>query len=114
VSKPNNKPWDLAFWLGSTIAAFSQGMVLGGLIQGIAFANREFTGGPLDWLSPFAIMCGVGLVVGYALLGACWLMGKTEGPVAAWARRIAPALLGGLLLFIAIVSIWTPLSVPRI
>jgi len=114
VSKPNNKPWDLAFWLGSTIAAFSQGVVLGGLIQGITFENGAFAGGPIDWLSPFALMCGAGLVVGYALLGACWLMAKTEGPVAAWARQIAPALLGGLLLFITIVSIWTPLSVPRI
>ncbi|MGD9868598.1 MAG: cytochrome d ubiquinol oxidase subunit II, partial [Hyphomicrobiales bacterium] len=74
VSKPNHKAWDLAFWLGSTIAAFSQGLVLGGLIQGIVISDGQFGGGAFDWLTPFSIMCGVGVVAGYALLGAGWLM----------------------------------------
>jgi len=79
VAKPHHRKWDIAFWLGSTLAAFAQGLVLGGLIQGITVSNREFAGGPFDWLTPFSVMCGVGVVVGYALLGATWLVFKTEG-----------------------------------
>lgn len=114
VAKPHHTKWDLAFWLGSTIAAFAQGLVLGGMLQGIKVENGQFAGGPLDWLTPFTLMCGVGLVCGYALLGATWLVFKTEGPVAERARRQARALLIGLMAFAAVVSLWTPYAHPRI
>ncbi|MEC9368730.1 MAG: cytochrome d ubiquinol oxidase subunit II [Pseudomonadota bacterium] len=114
VSKPNHKAWDFAFWIGSTLAAFSQGLVLGALIQGIEVSGGQFGGGPLDWLTPFSIMCGVGVVAGYALLGAGWLMFKTEGPLAERSRRQAPVLLAVLLAFIAVVSLWTPIESARI
>ena len=90
VSKPNHKPWDIAFAAGSTIAAFSQGLVLGGIIQGIVIEERAFGGQPFDWFTAFSVMCGAGVVVGYALLGAGWLMAKTEGPPAERARAHAP------------------------
>jgi cytochrome d ubiquinol oxidase subunit II len=114
VAKPHHRRWDLAFWLGSTMAAFSQGLILGGLIQGVTVVNGQFAGGPFDWLTPFTVMCGAGVVVGYALLGATWLVFKTEGPVAERARRQARTLLIGLLAFAALVSLWTPYAHPRI
>lgn len=114
VSKPNHAMWDLAFTGGSGLAAFSQGLILGGLIQGISFADGEFIGQPFDWLTPFSVMCGLGLMVGYALLGAGFLIIKTEGPVQERSRQQAIYLLAGLLAFIAIVSIWTPLQEARI
>jgi cytochrome bd ubiquinol oxidase subunit II len=114
VAKPHHAKWDLAFWAGSTIAGFAQGLVLGGLIQGIKVENGQFAGGPFDWLTPFTIMCGLGLVCGYALLGATWLVFKTEGPVAERARAQAKTLLIGLMLFAALVSLWTPYAHPRI
>jgi len=114
VSKPNHAMWDLAFTGGSALAAFSQGLILGGLIQGISFDDGGFMGHPFDWLTPFSIMCGVGLMVGYSLLGAGFLIIKTTGAVQKRAREHAILLLGGLLAFITIVSIWTPLQEPRI
>lgn len=114
VAKPKHRVWDLAFWAGSTIAAFAQGLILGGLIQGIKVVDRQFAGGPFDWLTPFTLMCGAGVVVGYALLGATWLVYKTEGKVAARAREQAKYLLLGLLAFAVLVSLWTPYAHPRI
>jgi cytochrome d ubiquinol oxidase subunit II len=114
VAKPKHRIWDLAFWLGSTCAAFSQGIILGGLLQGIKVVDKQFAGGPFDWLTPFTLMCGVGVVIGYATLGATWLVYKTEGPVAERARRQAKTLLIGLLAFAVLVSLWTPYAHPRI
>ncbi len=71
--------WDLAFTGGSTLAAFTQGIILGAMIQGIKIENGQFAGGTFDWATPFALLCGVGTVAGYALLGATWLAMKTEG-----------------------------------
>src|SRR5262249_19360630 len=79
TSKPH---WTFAFAAGSALAGFCQGIILGGLIQGIAVEDNAFAGGPFDWATPFAMLCGVGLVVGYALLGAPGLIMKTEGAVA--------------------------------
>jgi len=73
--------WDTAFALGSTLAAAAQGMALGGLLQGVNVSGRAFVGGPLDWLSPFSLLTALSLVLGYALLGACWLNWKTTGPL---------------------------------
>ncbi len=114
VAKPNHRWWDLAFWLGSVIAAFAQGIALGGLIEGITVADGQFAGGPFDWATPFSLLCGVGLVAGYALLGATWLIAKTDGAVQTRARAQAVPLLIAVLVFIAAVSLWTPLLSSRI
>jgi cytochrome d ubiquinol oxidase subunit II len=114
VAKPHHRKWDIAFAAGSTVAAFCQGLMLGGLIRGIRVEGDHFAGGTFDWLSPFGLMCGAGLVVGYSLLGACWLVMKTAGGVEQKARRYARPLLLVLLAFIALVSIWTPLEFERI
>jgi cytochrome d ubiquinol oxidase subunit II len=114
VAKPHHRKWDIAFAAGSIVAAFTQGLMLGGILDGIRVENREFAGGPFDWLTPFSVMCGVGLVVGYALLGACWLVMKTDGDVERQSRRSARPLLAGLIAFIVLVSVWTPLEFPQI
>jgi cytochrome bd ubiquinol oxidase subunit II len=114
VAKPNHRLWDFAFFAGSTICAFFQGIILGSLLQGITVVDGQFGGGPFDWATPFALLCGVGIVVGYGLLGATWLIAKTDGPVQARARRQGRGLLLAVLALIAVVSIWTPLGFERI
>ncbi len=114
VSKPHHKWWDIAFCGGSTAAAFFQGLVLGGLIQGIEVKNNLFAGGAFDWLTPFSLLCGFGLMAGYALLGSAWLMIKTEETVQERARLHAGTALLIVLVFIAAVSLWTPLAFERI
>ena len=111
TSKPH---WTFAFAAGSALAAFCQGLILGGLIQGIKVENAAFAGGAFDWATPFAALCGLGLVAGYGLLGATWLVMKTDGIVAGRARTQAKRLLLVVLAFMAIVSIWTPLAFERI
>src|ERR1700747_1607127 len=111
TSKPH---WTFAFAAGSTLAAFCQGVILGGLIEGFKVQNGAFAGGAFDWATPFAVVCGLGLVTGYALLGATWLIMKTQGKIADRARPTAKALLITVLIFMAIVSIWTPLDFERI
>jgi cytochrome d ubiquinol oxidase subunit II len=110
-----SKTWlNIAFTLGSGIAAFAQGVILGGLIQGIPVANGAYAGSGFDWATPFCLLCGLAMIAGYGLLGACWLTLKTEGPVAARARGQAKLLLLLVLLFMAAVSLWTPIAEPRI
>jgi cytochrome d ubiquinol oxidase subunit II len=111
TSKPH---WTFAFAAGSAIAAFCQGVILGGLIQGIKVENGAFSGGAFEWATPFGVLCGLGLVAGYGLLGATWLLMKTEGRVAERARIEAKLLLLAVLAFMAIVSLWTPLAFERI
>jgi cytochrome d ubiquinol oxidase subunit II len=106
--------WNFAFIAGSTLAAFSQGVILGSLIQGVTVQNGAFAGGHFDWATPFAFLCGFALIAGYALLGATWLIMKTEGPVAERARGQAKICLLLVLAFMAVVSLWTPWSIPRI
>jgi cytochrome d ubiquinol oxidase subunit II len=106
--------WNIAFAGGSAVAAVAQGIVLGGMIQGIRVENGAFAGGAFDWATPFALLCGFGVACGYALLGATWLIMKTEGSVAQRARKHAKLLLLGVLAFMAAVSLWTPLAFPRI
>jgi cytochrome d ubiquinol oxidase subunit II len=105
--------WDWAFAGGSLLAAFSQGIMLGALVQGIAVEGRAYAGGWFDWLTPFSIMTGLSLVVGYALLGATWLIWKTEDYVQRRAYGFARVLTLALLACIAIVSIWTPWLNPQ-
>jgi cytochrome d ubiquinol oxidase subunit II len=114
VAKPHHRKWDIAFAAGSTAAAFCQGLMLGGLIDGLRVENRQFAGGAFDWLSSFSLICGMGLVVGYALIGACWLFMKTTDDLERKARAMAQPLLIGLVMFVVLVSIWTPLEFQRI
>lgn len=114
VSKPRHRVWDLAFSAGSIVAAFSQGVILGGLLQGIKVENGAFAGGSFDWLAPFPLLCGIGVVAGYGLIGCGWLIMRTEGDTAELARRWGKSLLlvvGGCA---ALVSLWTPFAFERI
>jgi cytochrome bd ubiquinol oxidase subunit II len=106
--------WDYGFAFGSAIAAFSQGVILGAFIQGFHVDGREFTGNSLDCFTPFSIVTGLALVAGYALLGAGWLVIKTEGPLQQWARDLGRPCLMLTVLAIAAVSIWTPWADPQI
>jgi len=114
VAQTSKIYWNIAFAGGSTVAAFCQGMVLAGLLQGIVVSNETYAGGAFDFVTPFAILCGCAVVVGYALLGATWLVMKTTGEVAERARRQAKTLLVAVLVFMAAVSLWTPLAFERI
>jgi cytochrome d ubiquinol oxidase subunit II len=106
--------WDYAFHFGSLAAAFMQGMIIGAVVQGMAVEGRRFAGGTFDWLTAYSVMTGVALVFGYALLGATWLVMKTDDITQAWARRCAAYALGYVGLFLAIVSISMPLMNPAI
>jgi cytochrome d ubiquinol oxidase subunit II len=106
--------WNVMFALGSTLAAFCQGIILGSYVEGIPIANGQFAGGAFDWARPFGVVCGLGMVAGYALLGATWLVMKTEGPLAERSRVQARVLLIVVLGFMAAVSLWTPLEIRRI
>jgi cytochrome d ubiquinol oxidase subunit II len=106
--------WDVIFAAGSTLAGFCQGLILGGLVQGVKIEERAFAGGPFDWATPFGLMCGLGVVAGYALLGATWLMLKTDGDMAERAAEKARVLLVAVIAFMAAVSVFTPLTIPRI
>ncbi|WP_404362536.1 cytochrome d ubiquinol oxidase subunit II [Marinobacter sp.] len=101
--------WNWAFAGGSALAAFAQGAVVGAYVQGFDTANRVFVGGALDWLTPFTVFTGLGLLVGYALLGSTWLILKTEGDLQAWAYRVTTPLLVAILVVFAVIGIWTPL-----
>jgi len=110
-----SKTWlNVAFAIGSTLAAFAQGVILGGLIQGIPVRDGGFAGGAYDWATPFCLLCGLAIIAGYGLLGACWLTMKTEGAVAIRARRQAVVLLVAVLVFMGAVSLWTPLAEPNV
>jgi cytochrome d ubiquinol oxidase subunit II len=104
--------WDFGFALGSITAGFMQGIALGALVQGIKIANRQYAGGWWDWLTPFSVLTGIAVVVGYSLLGACWLNLKTEGEVQTRARRYARLAAVSTLVLIGAVSLWTPFLNP--
>jgi cytochrome d ubiquinol oxidase subunit II len=104
--------WDHAFNYGSAIATFAQGIVLGSFIQGYEVTGRQFSGSSLAFLTPFSLMTGVALLFGYGLLGAGWLILKTEGDIQAAARRHGRICLVGVLAAVAVVSIWTPVASP--
>lgn len=100
--------WDFAFFGGSLVAAFTQGIALGAMVQGIEVADRAYAGGWWDWLSPFSLLTGCAVVIGYGLLGSTWLIMKTEGSIQAKMRAYAKWLGLGTLGFIGIVSLLTP------
>jgi cytochrome d ubiquinol oxidase subunit II len=106
---PNKRLWDWAFAGGSLVATFAQGVALGALVRGIPVSDRVYAGGWWDWLSPFSILTGVALVMGYTLLGATWLVMKTIGELQDDARRFAWVTGLATLALIGVVSLWTPL-----
>lgn len=106
--------WNHAFSVGSLLAAFAQGLLLGGLIEGVEIEGRRFVGGAVDWLTPFSICTGLGVVSGYALLGATWLNLKTEGCLQNFSRGAAQWSLFAALIALAIVSLYTPWKFPEI
>ncbi len=101
--------WTKAFCAGSVIAAFAQGLLLGGLIEGVTIVERQFAGGTFDWLTPFSLMTGIAVVCGYGLLGATWLVAKTGDGLQVDARRWSRWLLVSVAGFMGLVSIATPL-----
>ena len=100
--------WDYAFHYGSILATFAQGLVLGSFVQGFNFNGRAFTGGTWDWLTPFSLVTGIGLVCGYGLLGATWCVLKTTGELEIWARRKAFVYLLATIVAMAVISAWVP------
>ncbi|HEM6716434.1 TPA: cytochrome d ubiquinol oxidase subunit II [Citrobacter koseri] len=112
---PEHRPlWDKAFIGGSVLATFSQGVAVGTLVNGLQVTGRAFSGSTMDWLAPFPLFCGVGLVVAYALLGCTWLIMKTEGSLHRSMSEKAIILTLLLLAIIVIISLWTPLTHPAI
>ena len=106
--------WNGAFCGGSMLATFAQGTVLGAFIQGFKVDGRQFSGTSFDWVSPFPLAIGLALMFGYGLLGAGWLILKTEGNLQDWARRAGRVCLVAVIVAIAAVSIWTPVTHPEI
>jgi cytochrome d ubiquinol oxidase subunit II len=106
--------WNKAFIWGSLIATFFQGVALGAFLEGFKVVDRHFAGGTLDWLTPFSLFSGLGLIVAYTLLGCTWLIMKTEGPLQRKMHDIARPLALVLLAVIGIVSLWTPIAYPQI
>ena len=104
--------WDWGFAIGSATAGLMQGIALGALVQGIRIENREYAGGWWDWLTPFSLLTGLAVVIGYALLGATWLNLKAVGDVQAKAKKIAIPTAIGTLALIGVVSLWTPFLEP--
>jgi cytochrome d ubiquinol oxidase subunit II len=100
--------WDLAFSGGSLLATLAQGVALGAILQGVHVEGRSYAGGWWDWLTPFSLLTGVALVIGYSLLGATWLILKTDGALRDKAYRLSWYLLFGMLAAIAMVSLATP------
>ncbi len=108
------RTWSAAFFVGSFAAAFAQGTMLGNYVRGFAVAEGRFVGSLWDWLHPFGLVTGLGVVAGYALLGAGWLVLKTEGPLQTWARRAARLSLAGTGVFVAAVSLYSPFVSARV
>jgi cytochrome d ubiquinol oxidase subunit II len=110
ASARSSRPhWNGALFAGSLLATYAQGCVLGKFVRGFDIADGHYAGTVWDWVDPFVLAVGAGLVAGYVLLGATWLVMKTEGELHAWSRRVAGGALLGVLAFIGMVSVWTPL-----
>jgi len=112
-TRSGRRLWNIAFTIGSLVAAICQGLALGGLVQGVHIARRAYAGGWWDWVTGFTILCGLAVATGYALLGATWLIWRTEGELQARCRRHARALGVAVLALIGVVSLWTPMLNPR-
>lgn len=104
----SRKIWDYCFHFGSLVATVFQGIILGAFVGGIETSGRSFVGGHFDWLTPFSIMTAIALVFGYILLGATWIVMKTDGETQSWARNSASYAFFYVILFIGLVSLWVP------
>ncbi|WP_101927369.1 MULTISPECIES: cytochrome d ubiquinol oxidase subunit II [Luteimonas] len=100
--------WGIAFAVGSMLAAFSQGVILGALVEGMPLEEGKYVGGALDWFSPFSMLTGVAVMFGYALLGSCWLILKTEGRLQLIARTLTRPLVLVVAAFMGLVSVQLP------
>jgi cytochrome d ubiquinol oxidase subunit II len=109
----HRKYWDFSFFAGSLIAALAQGMILGALLQGIDIEGRAYAGSWWDWLTPYTLLTGIGVAVGYVLLGACWLIWKTEGAGQDHAYRMAMRAAIATLVLLVAISLYTPLVQPQ-
>ena len=110
----SRKLWDLTFHVGSLTAALMQGMIIGAYVQGFSVDGRSFAGGAFDWLNAYSVMTGVAVVCGYTLLGATWLVMKTDGATQEWARRCAAYVMWYVAAFMGVVSISMPMMNPDI
>ncbi|AWV06060.1 cytochrome d ubiquinol oxidase subunit II [Marilutibacter maris] len=108
------RAWGAAFSLGSLLAAFAQGVILGALVEGMPLQEGKYVGGAFDWFSPFSMLTGAAVVFGYALLGACWLILKTEGALQKVARTLARPLVLVVVVFMGLVSAWLPFLDSRV
>ncbi|WP_227430151.1 cytochrome d ubiquinol oxidase subunit II [Psychrobacter sp. I-STPA6b] len=104
-SKQRRIVWDTCFHVGSVVAALMQGIMLGALVHGLEVKDRLYAGGTFDWLTPFSILCGIALIIGYALLGATWVIIKSEDQLQQWARKIAQKILILFLISMVLVSV---------
>ena len=102
------KVWDHSFHFGSLIATFFQGLLLGSFVEGVSVTGRSFGGKSFDWLTSFSVMTGIALIFGYALLGATWIIMKTEDNTQAWAQKSALYILIYVAFFMGLVSLWVP------
>ena len=114
VPDANQGLWDLAFFAGSVLAAFAQGTMLGMFVEGFTVTGRTFAGTSFDWFSPFPLLSGVALIFGYALLGAGWLIMKTEGELQSWARRMGRLALAVVSIFIVVVTLVMLVHQPQV
>jgi cytochrome bd ubiquinol oxidase subunit II len=114
VPQANKRLWNIAFACGSVLASFAQGVIAGMFVDGFKEAGGVFVGTSWDWISPFPIFAGFGVVAGYALQGATWLIMKTQGSLQMWARQVAQRVMGLVFVFIAAVSAFTPWLSPSI
>ena len=97
--------WDAGFAYGSMLVAFVQGAAVGAMIRGIPVENMQYAGGAFIWLHPFPVLTGIGLMLGYALLGACWIVLKTEGALRDWAYARIPWLVGAVFVVLGLAFI---------
>ncbi len=102
--------WDGFFFVGSIVATFFQGVMLGALVSGMEASNRLYSGGAFDWFTPLSIICGIALIIGYALLGSTWLIIKTEHSLQVWARKVSGWLLSALVIAMVVVTMTTYFS----
>ncbi|HVF17460.1 MAG TPA: cytochrome d ubiquinol oxidase subunit II [Steroidobacteraceae bacterium] len=100
--------WGICFGVGSILAAFSQGLMLGAIVEGMPLEGGRYLGGPFAWFSPFSMLTGVAVVFGYALLGSTWLILKTSGELQSIAYNLTRPLVAVVVAFMALVSAWLP------
>jgi cytochrome bd ubiquinol oxidase subunit II len=111
-SKDSRRFWNWTFALGSLIAAFAQGMILGKLVQGVQLQHGPY--GQTFTISLFPLLCGIATVAGYALLGSAWLIYKTDGTTQTFGREVSRAAWLLTMSSFTVACIWTPLSVAEV